>query len=319
MLKAIIKGTLSVSFVLAAGTAAANFPERPVTIIVPFTAGTATDTMTRIVAQAYSERLGQPVIVENRPGADGAIGAVEVARANPDGYKLLMSTNGFSAVPTMRKVPPYEPTEDFTPISLVGRYTFFLYVNSEVPVTSVNELTRYSKENPGQLNYATGNPTGIVATGQMMSVTGADMVHIPYKGEPAGITDLIANRVQVMFATPTTADQYVESGMLRSLATTLPERSPDYPEIPTMEEAGVKGFAVPSWAALQGPKGMDPAVIERLNQELVAVLDDTAVQEQLAKQKFLPDSSTPNELTQFIQSQIALYAKTLKEAGVEPQ
>ena len=319
MIKLVLKSTVLAAATLATSVALAAFPEKPVTIVVPFTAGTATDTMTRIVAQKYAQRLGQPVVVENRPGADGAIGAVHVARSAPDGYTLLMSTNGFSAVPAMRKEAPYDPIADFSPISMVGRYSFFLFVNSTVPVESMGELIEYARANPGKLNYGTGNPTGIVATGQILALTGTEMLHVPYKGEPAAMTDLVANRVQVLIATPTTGAEYAKEGKLRMLATTLPERSPAYPDVPTMEEAGIKGFAVPSWAALQGPKGMPEPIVEKLGAELKAVLEDPEVMASLAKQRFMPAASTPGELNDFVKSQISLYAETLRQAGVEPQ
>lgn len=157
-----------------------------------------------------------------------------------------MSTNGFCAVPAMRKSPPYHPLNDFSRISMVGRYSFFLYVNETVPVQTLPELLDYARARPGKLNYATGNPTGIVAMGQILALSKVDMVQIPYKGEPAGMADLVANRVQLMIGTPTTAGQYVAQGKLRMLATTLPSRSPAYPDVPTMEEAGVRGFSVAS-------------------------------------------------------------------------
>ncbi|MBV7483857.1 tripartite tricarboxylate transporter substrate binding protein [Bordetella sp. BOR01] len=296
-----------------------TYPSKPVKIVVPFTAGTATDTVTRIIAGALAKSLGQPVIVENRAGADGAIGAAEVARAIPDGYTLLMSTNGFCAVPSMRKNPPYHPIKDFSRISMVGRYSFFLYVNSSVPVRSLQELLDYGRAHPGKLNYATGNPTGIVATGQMLSLSKVNMLQVPYKGEPAGVTDLVANRVQLMFATPTTAGQYVAQGKLRMLATTLPIRSPAFPDIPTMEQAGVPKFSVSSWAALQGPANMPADRIERLSRAVAQVLGETEVAQQLARQNFLPASSTPPELEAFIKDQLAIYAQTLKEANVQPE
>ncbi|WP_459614717.1 Bug family tripartite tricarboxylate transporter substrate binding protein [Bordetella sp. 2513F-2] len=319
MIKGTLHGVVAAFALLLGSSAQAGFPEKPIKIVVPFTAGTATDTMSRIVAQAYSARLGQPVIVENRPGADGAIGAVAMARAEPDGYTLLMSTNGFSAVPAMRKTPPYDPLTDFTPISMVGRYSFFLFVNSQVPVRTMQELIDHARANPGKLNYGTGNPTGIVAMGQILALTGAEMRHIPYKGEPAAMTDLVANRVQVLIATPTTGGVYAQEGKLRMLATTLPERSPAFPDVPTMEEAGIRGFAVPSWAALQGPKGMPRDVVDRLAKELAAVLEDPAIREQFAQQKFLPASSSPEALRTFVENQIDLYTKTLRQAGVEPE
>jgi len=242
-----------------------------------------------------------------------------VAHAAPDGYTLLMSTNGFCAVPAMRKSPPYHPLNDFSRISMVGRYSFFLYVNETVPVQTLPELLDYARARPGKLNYATGNPTGIVAMGQILALSKVDMVQIPYKGEPAGMADLVANRVQLMIGTPTTAGQYVAQGKLRMLATTLPSRSPAYPDVPTMEEAGVRGFSVASWAALQGPAGMPADIVQRLSDAMAEVLKRQDVLAQLSRQNFLPASSTPQELQAFIEEQLQTYAKTLKEAGVQPE
>jgi tripartite-type tricarboxylate transporter receptor subunit TctC len=308
------------SLTLAAASASAQaWPARPVKIIVPFPPGTVTDTTTRIVAPALSAALGQPVLVDNRPGADGAIGAQEVARAAPDGYTLLMSTNGFSAIPALRKNSPYDPLKDFTPVSMVARFSFFLFVNSEVPVKTVAELMDYARANPDKLNYATGNPTGIVASSQMLSLAKAKMVHVPYKGEPAAMTDLASNRVQVMFATLTTAGPHVQSGKLRMLATTLPQRSPAYPNIPTMQEAGITNFAVASWAALQGPAGLPREIAQRLSREVSAAMAKPEVLNALLKQNVIPAASTPEELAAYVRSQVDLYAQTLKEAGVQPE
>jgi tripartite-type tricarboxylate transporter receptor subunit TctC len=307
---------------LAAATASASaqaWPQRPVKIIVPFPAGTVTDTTTRIIAPALSAALGQPVVVDNRAGADGAIGAQEVARAAPDGYTLLMSTNGFSAIPALRKTAPYDPLKDFTTVSMVARFSFFLFVNNEVPAKTLPDLVKLARAQPGALNYATGNPTGIVATSQMLSIANAKMVHVPYKGEPAAMTDLASNRVQLMFATMTTAGPHVQSGKLRMLATTLPQRSPAFPDIPTMPEAGITNFGVASWAALQGPAGMPPEIAQRLSREVTAALAKPEVREALLKQNVIPASSTPEELKSYIASQVDLYARTLKEAGVQPE
>jgi tripartite-type tricarboxylate transporter receptor subunit TctC len=295
------------------------WPGKPVKIIVPFPAGTVTDTTTRILLPALSAGLGQPVVVDNRAGADGAIGAQEVARAAPDGYTLLMSTNGFCAIPALRRSPPYDPLKDFTPVSMVARFSFFLFVNSTVPARSVAELMDLARAKPGELNYATGNPTGIVASSQMLSIANAKMVHVPYKGEPAAMTDLVSNRVQVMFATMTTAGPHVEAGRLRMLATTLPQRSPAFPNIPTMPEAGVTNFAVASWAALQGPAGMPREIAQRVSREVAAAHARPEIREALLKQNIIPGSSTPDELGSYVRSQVELYAKTLREAGVQPE
>ncbi len=317
-----ITNLLSVGALLALTATAASgqvWPSQPIKIVVPFQAGTVTDTTTRIIAPALEAALGQPIVVVDHPGADGAIGAREVARAKPDGYTLLMSTNGFSAIPSLHKVSPYDPLKDFTPVSMVARFSFFLFLNTEIPAKTFAEMIAYARSHPNALNYATGNPTGIVATSQMLSLTNVRMTQVPYKGEPAAMVDLASNRVQLMFATMTTADAQVQNGKLRMLATTLPQRSPAYPDIPTMQEAGVTNFAVSSWAALQGPAGMPREIAERLSREVAAALNKPEVREALLKQNVIPAPSSPEELGAYVRSQVDLYARTLKEAGVEPE
>lgn len=319
-MKKALNAIVVAALLAASGAASAQaWPQKTVKIIVPFPAGTVTDTTTRIIAPALSAALGQHVIVDNRAGADGAIGAQEVARSPADGHTLLMSTNGFAAVPAMRKNSPYDPMKDFTPVAMVARFSFFLFVNSEVPARTLPELVKLAKSRPGELNYATGNPTGIVATSQMNSIAGAAMTHVPYKGEPAAMTDLSANRVQLMFATMTTAGPHMQAGKLRVLATTLPQRSPAFPDIPTMPEAGIPNFGVASWAALQGPAGMPPDIAQRLSREVAAVLARPDIKEALLKQNVIPAPSTPDELRSYVASQVELYARTLKEAGVQPE
>jgi tripartite-type tricarboxylate transporter receptor subunit TctC len=208
-------------------TQAQTFPNKPIRLVVPFPAGSATDSIGRTLGAAVSVALGQQVIVDNKAGADGAIAAAEVARAAPDGYTLLMATNSpMSAVPALRKVPPYDPVADFTPITDAGRYTFFIVVHPSVPANSIAELIQYAKANPGKLNYATGNTTGIVSTALFASLAGIQMVHVPYKGEPQAMTDLIGGRVQFLVATAATVAPHVREGRLRALAVTLEQRSP---------------------------------------------------------------------------------------------
>ena len=199
-----------------AASAAAQYPNKPIKLIVPFPAGSATDTISRILGNSVSQSIGQTIVVENKAGADGAIAGAEVAKAPPDGYTLLMATNSPMAVaPAMKKVPPYDPVNDFTPITDIGRYTFFLFAYAGLPQKTLAELIAYAKANPGKLAYATGNTTGIVSFAQFSSLAGIQMLHVPYKGEPAAITDLIAGRVQLIFATPTTGLAHVKDGKLR--------------------------------------------------------------------------------------------------------
>jgi tripartite-type tricarboxylate transporter receptor subunit TctC len=302
---------------LAAG---AQYPAKPVRVIVPFPGGSATDTVTRILANAVSQSIGQPLVVENKAGADGAIAAAEVAKAQPDGYTLLMATNSpMAAVPAMKKSPPYDALADFTPITDVGRYTFFLYVHPAVPAQTFADLIAYAKANPGKLNYATGNTTGIVSFAQINSLAGIDMIHVPYKGEPAGITDLVAGRVQLMLATPTTGLAQLKDGKLRALVTTLSKRSPLLPEVPTIAEAGMPQFSITSWAALFGPARMPREILERLNREFVGAMRRPELQAAMDKQAFALNPSSPEQLAQFVKEQIESYRRILRAAGVQPE
>ena len=298
----------------------AQYPAKPVRIVVPFPGGSATDTVTRILANYVAQSLGQPLVVENKAGADGAIAAAEVARSAPDGYTLLMATNSpMSAVPALKKSPPYDPVADFTPITDVGRYTFFLYVHPSVPAKTFADLIAYAKANPGKLNYATGNTTGIVSFAQIKSLAGIEMVHVPYKGEPAGITDLVAGRVQMMIATPTTGLAHVKDGKLRAFATTLSRRSPLLPEVPTIAEAGMPEFSITSWVALFGPARMPRAILERLNKEFGGAMARPEVQASMEKQGFALNPSSPEQLADFVKQQLESYRRILRAAGVQPE
>ncbi|MGE5638655.1 MAG: Bug family tripartite tricarboxylate transporter substrate binding protein [Clostridia bacterium] len=299
--------------------AAAQYPAKPVRLVVPFPGGSATDTITRILANSVSQSLGQPIVVEDKAGADGAIAAAEVAKAAPDGYTLLMATNSpMAAVPAMKKQPPYDPVADFSPITDVGRYTFFLFVHPSVPGKTFGELVTYAKANPGKLNYATGNTTGIVSFAQIDSLAGIDMVHVPYKGEPAGIADLVAGRVQLMLATPTTGLAHVRDGKLRAMVTTLSRRSALLPDVPTIAEAGLPQFSITSWAALFGPARLPKEVVDRLNREFVAAMARPDVRAAMEKQAFALSPSSPAELASFVKEQMESYRRILRAAGVQP-
>ena len=309
------------ALLLAAASASGQYPNKPIKVVVIFPAGTASDTVARILANSIAPSMGQPVIVENRAGADGAIAAVEVAKAQPDGYTVLYGTSGpMATVPALRKTIPYDPIKDFSPISLIGRYSTFLYAGAETPFKSLQEMIDYAKANPGKLNYATGNTGGLVSMAQVISLAGnLNMVHVPYKGEPAALIDLISNRVQVMFATPTTTMAYVKEGKLRMLATTLPQRHPRALEVPTMAEAGMPAFSIVVWAAMYGPAKMPPAIVERLSREVNLALNRPEVKEQFERQQFFAYGSTPKELEDYTKEQLDVYSRTLRSAGVQPE
>jgi tripartite-type tricarboxylate transporter receptor subunit TctC len=264
--------------------------------------------------------VGQPLIVENKAGADGAIAASEVARAPADGYTLLMATNSpMSAVPAMKKSPPYDPVADFTPITDVGRYTFFILLHPSVPAKTLGELIDYARANPGKLNYATGNTTGIVSTAFFASQAKIDMVHVPYKGEPQAVGDLVAGRVQFMFCSSSTSMPHIREGKLRAVVTTLPKRSSLLPDVPTIAQAGMPQFSITSWAGLFGPAKMPREVVERLNREFVAAMGRGDVQAAMERQAFSLSPSSPEQLAGFVKEQIESYRRTLEAAGIQPE
>lgn len=304
----------------AAMHATAQYPAKPIRIVVPFPAGSATDAITRILGISVSAAVGQPVLVDNKAGADGAIAAAEVAKAAPDGYTLLMATNSpMAAVPAMKKAPPYDPVADFTPITDIGRYTFFLFVNSSLPIKSFRDLVAYAKANPGKLNYGTGNTTGIVGFAQMNALAGMEMTHVPYRGEPQAIPDLVSGRVQVMWATPTTGLPHLKEGKLRALATNLRSRSSLLPEVPTMAEVGLPQYSVVSWAGLYGPAKLPRDIVMRLNKEFHDAMKRPDVVAAMDKQAFHLSTSTPEELAAFTRAQMEAYRSILQAAGVQPE
>lgn len=311
--------TLVLALLVVSGAAEAQFPAKPIRVVVPFPAGSATDTITRVLAQSVSQSIGQTLVVENKAGADGAIAAGEVAKAAPDGYTLLMATNSpMSAVPAMKKNPPYDPVADFTPITDVGRYTFFIVVHPSVPAKTLKELIDHARANPGKVNYATGNTTGIVSTAFFASLAKIDLVHVPYKGEPQALTDLVAGRVQLMFCSSGTSMPQIREGKLRPIVTTLAKRTHLLPELPTIAEAGMPEFSITSWAGLFGPAKMPAAVVERLNKEFVAAMGRSDVQAAMEKQAFALNPSSPRELAAFVKEQMESYRRILRAAGVEP-
>lgn len=299
---------------------AQNYPTKAIRVVVPFPPGSATDTVARAYSASVSQVLGQPIVVENKAGADGAISGAEVARSAPDGYTLFFATNSpMSVAPAMRKNPPYDPVRDFTPIADIGRYTFFVVVHPSVPANTVAELVKYAKDNPNKLNYATGNTTGIMSCAQFSHLAGIRMVHVPYKGEPQALTDLIAGRVQFMVVSAGTVVPHIREGKLRALAVVTGKRSPILPDVPTLAEAGMPAFSITSWAALYGPAKMPRDIVERLNKEYLAAASRPEVAMVLEKQAFIVTGSTPERLGAFTKEQLDEYRAMMKATGIEPE
>jgi tripartite-type tricarboxylate transporter receptor subunit TctC len=287
---------------------------------VPFGAGSGTDSITRIVGHFLSTGLKQTVVVEPKPGANGAIAATYVARSAPDGYTLVMGTNSpHSAVPFLAKNVPYDPVKDFAPVSRVGSFTLMLVVNPEIPAKSVADLIAYAKANPGKLTFASGNTSGIVAGETLKRWAGVDMLHVPYKSVPPALNDVLGGRVSMMFADFATAMPHVRANTLRALATTRKVRSTLFPEVPSLHEAGVTGFEMDSWAGLFAPAGTPGDIVGRLNTEVRAILGDPEIKAKIAATGFEAFASTPAEFDEFVKAQLASWGKMVKDAGIEPE
>ena len=309
---------------LALGTlcaaAQAQYPNRPVRLIVPFPPGGAAELGARIFTHPLSQALGQPVIIETKPGADGAIAADAVMKAAPDGYTLFYATNtAFSWVPAVRKNPPYDPVADFTPVSRIGTFGFFIFSHPSVPANNLAELLAHLRANPGKLNYGSGNSTAMLSTAQLVQQEKLDVVHIPYKGDGPLFVDLLGGRVQFAISTPGAAAPQVKEGRLKVLATLLPSRSPLLPQAPTMAESGMRGLSITPWGGIFGPKGMPRDITERLSRELIALLKRPEVREAFEKLAFEPHGSTPEELAAFVKEQVAVWRRVVGEVGIKPE
>ena len=310
----------SASFMLVAATAHAQYPTKPIRVIVPFAAGSTTDVIMRILAQPMQQSLGQTIVMDNRPGGDGALAGDMVARAPADGYTLLMATNSpLSAVPHLRKKPPYDALKDFAPISLAGYYTFLLAVHPSVPAKTLRELHDHARANPGKLNYATGNTSSIVITALLHSQAGVKMLHVPYKSEPPAIIDLISGQVQVMVTSYSTVAAHLKEGRLRALALALNQRSPLLPNVPTVVESGLPKFTITPWAGVFAPARTPKDVVDRLSREINAALKRPEIRSQLEQQAFAGAGSTPEALGVWVKDQYHLWGAAMRDAGIQPE
>jgi tripartite-type tricarboxylate transporter receptor subunit TctC len=295
---------------------AGDYPTRPITLVAVFGPGSGSDTICRIIANKLGPALGQPIVVEDRPGADGALAALYVHHQPADGYTLLMATNSpLSADPFLHKDVNYDPVKDFVPITRVGSFTLMLVVNPNLPIHSVKEMIDYAKANPGKLTFATGNTAGIVALETIKHDTGISMLHVPYKSTPPALEDIIAGRVSMMLADFTTAMPHVNAGTVRPLTLSRIRRSAMFPDLPTMDEAGIKGFNLDTWAGLVAPAGTPPQIVTKLNGALRKIIDSPETQAQFKNIGFEGFSSTPEELGDFIKAQLALWGKMIKDAN----
>lgn len=302
---------------LPALVSAQSYPTKPIRLIVPLAASGGMDTTARGVSQSLSERLKQTVVVDNRPGAGGAIGAELVAHADPDGYTLLMVSASFVVHPLLYRAR-YDPLRDFTPVTQASRQPYVLIVHPSVPAASVRELVAYAKANPGKLNYASaGNGSLIHLTTELFkSATGIDIVHVPYKGMGATYTDMLGGRIQTAFPSIISVLPHVKSGKLRALGVTSRSRAPALPDAPTMQEAGVSGFEVTQWYGVVAPAKTPRALVDRLQKEIAAVLLQPEVAQRMAGDGSEPASSTPAEFGAHIKAEIRKWGEVIRKAGI---
>jgi tripartite-type tricarboxylate transporter receptor subunit TctC len=311
---------IAAAVLVAGGALAQDYPGRAITLVVPFAVGSGIDPTARIIADELGRSLKQPVVIDYKPGANGAIAAGAVARATPDGYTIFMTTvSTHSANPNLLKSIPYDPIRDFAPLSRVGNLPFMLVVDPKMAATSVPEFVAYVKANPGRLSYASTNAIGLLAGATLKRMADLDLVHVPYRSSPQALNDVMTGRVAMMFVDFALGWPQAKAGNVRALAVTTKERSALLPDIPSMTEAGLPAFDLIPWNAIFAPANTPRPIVQRLNAELRRIISDPKVKERLAGLGFDAFASTPEELDAFVREDLAKWTKWVREAGIEPE
>ncbi len=310
-----------VALLIAIGHAhAQQYPTRPVSLVVPFPPGAATDAFARVVADRMSKSLNQQIVVINRDGGAGIIGTDSVARAAPDGYTLVWGTSsGLAIMPALGRKLPYDPLRDLAPVSLGAKLAYLLVVHPSLPVKSVRELIAFAKARPGKLNYASAGVGGAPHLSAELFKTMAkiDITHVPYRGTALFATDLVAGQVDMGFASPVTTLPFTKTGRLRPLAATTTTRIEAYPDLPTMAEAGLPGYELTQWYAMLAPAKTPPEIIATLNGAIRRALEDAEVKRRITSEGGLPSPTSPEGLTAFIRNEMATYRKIAKAANIK--
>jgi tripartite-type tricarboxylate transporter receptor subunit TctC len=316
----LLAGLCALALATPNARAADDYPQRQIRIIVPFPAGAGPDNVARLIGQHLQDAFGQTVLIENRAGALGSIGALEVARSAPDGYTLVTGTNTTHAsnVASLKNLP-YDPVKDFAPITRIGSFTLMLVAHPAVPAKTLPELIAYAKANPGKLTYASGNTSGILAGETLKHWAGIDILQVPYKSVPPALNDVIAGRLSMAFSDLTPGLPHVNAGTLRALGITRLRRSTLLPDLPTFNESGLKDFEVESWAGLFAPAGTAADIVARLNAETRKIVENPQIKAQIGQIGFEVFGSTPGELGEFVKDQLVRTARMVKDAGIEPE
>ena len=299
---------------------AQTYPSRPVTIITPFAAGSATDAAARMIGQYLQDALGQSVVIENRAGAGGLPAANAVARAKPDGYTLFFTTNStHSAANGLFKSVPYDPIKDFTPIARIGSFPSFVAVNPSLPVNSIVELMDYAKANPGKLSYGVGNSTGHIAGERIKKRTETDIVRVNYRSNPAAVTDLIAGHIPMAIPDLNTGLPQLRTQKVRALAVLTKERNRVLPDVPTLNETVMPGFDILAWAGMFGPANLPPEIVKVLADAVQKALSTPLVIERLNAGGTEVFWSGPQDFSEFVKTELVKWTAAIKEAGIEPE
>jgi len=315
-------GFVAAALFAASAALAQTYPNKPIRIIIAQAPGSATDVISRVVGNRLQESLGQPVVIEARPGAGGAVGTEAAARSAPDGYTLFMANNStHGSNPALYPKLPYDAVKDFAPITLVAAVPYVLVVDPALPVKSVQDLIALAKSKPGKMNYASaGNGSTHQFCGELLkSMSGIDVLHIPYKGSPPAIAGLLGGEVSLMFANLTDIGSQIRSGKVKALAVTVTRRASLLPDVPTMSEAGLPGFDIGSWFGLLAPAGTPAPIVSRLNAETVKVLGRADVQSTLGAQGLDLVPGSPEQFAAHIKSEIAKFTRIAKAAGIKAE
>ncbi len=312
-----------ISFLISAAAHAApsaEYPQRPLRMIVGLPAGGSTDIMGRLVAAKLSERFGQQVVFDNRPGASGIIGADLVAKSQPDGYTLLMAGGSFGIISSLYTKVPFDTARDFVPVALFATSPYVFVVHPSVPVTTMPEFIAYAKARPGQLNFAGSTPGSVQRlSGELLKrMTGIDMLYVPYKGTGVLIPDLLGGRLHAAFDNVLVVVQYMKSGALRGLAVTSAKRSTVAPDLPTIAESGVPGFQSGGWFGVLGPAGMPQYIVKKLNAEIAGAMQQPDVRDRLLAQGAEPLWGPPDDLKKLLTREREVWGKVIRDAGVKP-
>ena len=321
-MKTLLALLFAIAAALSGAAAAQGYPAKPILMVVPLQAGTAVDTVARVIAQKMSESLHQPIVVENQPGAAGQIGTERIARAAPDGYTIgFVNDSILTMLPNLNPKLPYDPLRDLAPVSRVAGNAFGIAVNPSFPAKTLGELIAMAKAKPGTINYATGgsgSPQHMVME-MVKAAAGIDLTHVPYKGASQALTDVLGGQVPIIAQGMGVLGTQVKAGKLRVLAVTGPKRSPLFPDVPTAIEAGLPGFEFGTWFAVVAPAGTPRAVLERLNAETVKAASIPEVRDRLVEQGYDVEPSSPERLTESIRDGLARMGKIVREANIKPE